>query len=157
MPSKFTRDAARVPSTARKFGQDLCPLCGSKVTYRGLTSLECAGAAREAVEAYPSYPGGPPPSPAKPAVPACPNYRVAETKPGDGGSIEWAQTMWDLGYVVTLVDNYGVVRDVNPRAEIVVSAAKHSPTVRFRIDGVRNGYTLICGAPVKIRTTSMTP
>lgn len=36
-------DANRIPDAARAKTEDLCPLCGSRVTYRGLTDVECAG------------------------------------------------------------------------------------------------------------------
>lgn len=62
---KFQRDAAQ---------EDLCPLCGSKVLYRGFNSVECAGAPLVAVPESWDYSK----SVWVPAVegkPACPNFK----------------------------------------------------------------------------------
>lgn len=58
-------------------GVDKCPLCGSRVLYRGLASLECAGAPKS--ESFTLEPGGYRQIPV-PAQPACPNYKPQRVK-----------------------------------------------------------------------------
>lgn len=58
---------------------DKCPLCGSRVLYRGLATIECAGAPKPAQPERVDYNKSPAPIPAVPAQPACPNYKFNPT------------------------------------------------------------------------------
>ena len=80
-------------------GRVNCPLCGARVLYQGLSTIECAGAPEEEREvSTPEYPG----YKTVPAKPACANYKkpdiTSQVCPFDVGSFDWARFMWLRGY-----------------------------------------------------------
>jgi len=113
--NKLQRDAASVSGKPRsRWGG--CPLCGSAVSYRGFSSIECLGRPRTERQPHPHplYPG----HTRTVSVPACPNYRAPQPAPPStaprAGSLAWARVQRDRGLLVELVSPEGDALVLDP-------------------------------------------